>query len=114
MNTLKYLAEKGGGALVNQANDIGRTPIMVAAANGQMAAVQYLAEECEASLYGSRSTALHKAAEEGHLAVVQYLVVNCFADLDRRDIDGTLPADLRGTPKKVSSDTLIELEFVNL
>lgn len=84
------------GANVNHLDNLGRTPLHVAAANNRLKAVAALiggGAAVNAREPRAGASALHHAAERGYLAVCDCLIYNR-ADLSLKDVAGQTPLDL--------------------
>lgn len=80
------------GVNLNEVGTHGRTPLMVAAAEGLFAAVETLVRNgASVDAAGhSRMTALHEASANGQTMVVNYLL-SVGAEVDAETIDGVTP-----------------------
>jgi ankyrin repeat protein len=80
------------GADVNEANDNGATPLVIASMNGDLNLVRCLLKELGAQVnqgVNDGSTAIMFAAQKGHLAVVRCLGREHGADVNSADVHGT-------------------------
>ena len=89
----------GAGATLSKADNLGRTPLMLAAANGSDAVVRRLLElraPCEPTDASKGWNAFFFAAQGGHVATCRLLLEACGAALclDTRAKDGKSAADL--------------------
>ncbi len=82
------------GAVVNKKDKNGRTALFIAAQNGNVAIIRYLAKKCRAKVDLTDDcgrTALFIAAQNGHATTVACLVKEFGAQVDLADDFGTTP-----------------------
>ena len=68
------------GAVIDDSQDDGKTPLTVATLQGQAGIVRYLLEDHNANVEARDvwgNTVLHHASRKGHLAIVRLLVARC-------------------------------------
>jgi len=76
---------------INKENHSGHTPLIIAAYNNQLQAVNFLLENgADVSSQFDQGSALHGAAFKGYLEVVKVLV-NYKAKVNEKDSNGTTP-----------------------
>ncbi len=86
---VEYLISKN--ADVDFAGDVRQTPLIIAAANGQLDIVKYLIEQCHANIHPQNernATLLMFASAGGNKEVVKYLVEECKINVNQGDIKG--------------------------
>ena len=86
------MVQQGADIDKNGNNNLGATPLMIAANNGDLAIVRYLVEQGadKEKVLNDGTSPLMFAIQEGHMAVVRYLVEQG-VDKNRADHDGNTP-----------------------
>jgi hypothetical protein len=94
LDILRCLVKELGADINGARLRDGRTPLYVAAQNGNLALLQCLVKELGADVNQAADdgyTPLHIAAQQGHLNVVRCLVKKCGADINEAKHNGVTP-----------------------